>query len=265
MSCVRYNSITRFNSEVSRTSRPRKKSSDTFQYPIGRKSESVSSSSSVSPASTTSTLPFVPSSYTADSKPHAYHVEGFSDWSSSSSVTTEDLPSFRSSPLAFDYSPISTSPSTPANDNTYQSFDISMNQPLPAFPKVSHTHNIYSNAPPAVPQASQLYKTFPGHSESANPAPTYPSYSQFPIIHGSSQTPDQFNLFQSMPASGHIATNTVPIGWNGMATTVESKPPSGGYRGYSSNDTFSVRTFFIFSPENKILNFLLFSHLQYVF
>lgn len=201
---LRFNSITRFNSDLSRTTRPRRKSSmDVGHYGLSRnKSDSISSSSSASPESPSMSLPFAtPSAFSQlDSKQHPYRFESFSNWSSSSSVTSDDVPSFRSSPMTFDYMPENTtSPSTPSTDGSYQ-YDISMNHGLSAFNDPSQL--VFSANSSPIPPAS-VYKNYSSHS-SLSDAHSYSPYSQYSLAHGPST--DQF-AFDALPLDAGSSLN----------------------------------------------------------
>lgn len=216
----RYNSITRFNSDVSRSTRPRRKSTD-GHYTISRKTGSISSSSSsTSPESQSMALPFMssPSSFhsSLDSKLHPYRFDAFSSWSSSSSVSSDDVPSFRSSPNAFDEN--APSPS----DSSYQSFELSMNQTLSEF---SDPTQMFSNtSSPIIPTAG-LYKNFPNHNHIS-------AYSQYPISQGPNDMADQFALFDALAPS----LDAAPImHWESAASPVRSKAVS-GYKPPSNSD-----------------------------
>ncbi|PPQ77623.1 hypothetical protein CVT25_011234 [Psilocybe cyanescens] len=199
----RYNSITRFNSDISRSSRPRRKSSiDVTHYGLSQnKSESLSSSSSPSPETPSMSLPFPSPSFSSmDSKP--YRFDSFPNWSSSSSATSDDVPSFRASPMTFDYLPENaTSPSTPSTDGSYQSYDMSMNHPLSAFSDPSQLV-FTGNASPIPPPS--VYKNFQSHSHISE-QPNYPSYSQYSLGHGSSHG-DQFS-FDGIPIDAGSSMN----------------------------------------------------------
>jgi len=179
----RYNSITRFNSDLSRSARPRRKSAETQLYHFRRNSESASSSSSASPSSPPMVLPSLTSFQPIlENNEPPYQFDTFS-WSSSSSVTSEDL-SFRSSPNSFEYmqennNASNTSSSPPSIEPGYQSFDISMNPTLS-----------FSQCPTASGHSQNgLYKPFTNHNHIQDH--TYPGYSQFPLI----QTNDDSNHF----------------------------------------------------------------------
>ena len=189
ISLTRYNSITRFNSDLSRTARPRRKPTETQLYHFRRKSESASSSSSASPSSPPMGLPSLTSfpPILENSEP-PYQFDSFStSWSSSSSVTSEDL-SFRSSPNSYEYMQESnnasnSSSSPPSIEPGYQTFDISMNPTLS-----------YSQSPTASGLHSQngLYKPFTSNNHIQDQ--TYPGYSQFPLVHGNDDS-NHFAIF----------------------------------------------------------------------
>ncbi|KDR68531.1 hypothetical protein GALMADRAFT_129242 [Galerina marginata CBS 339.88] len=227
----RYNSITRFNSDLSRSARPRRKSTDVSHYAVSRKAESVSSSSSsASPESPPPmSLPYAsPSSFpTVDAKGHPYRFETFSNWSSSSSVTSDDVPSFRSSPIAFDYLPDSnTSPSTPSTEGSYQSYELSLNQTLTAFSDPSHIVFSASSSPIPPPTSYKNYPAHASHPDSQN----FPSYSQYPLSHGPSDLADQYG-YDGIPTSD--AANVVNVNWESAS---HSKVPNSAYKLPPSND-----------------------------
>ncbi|CAA7269493.1 unnamed protein product [Cyclocybe aegerita] len=240
----RYNSITRFNSDLSRNARPRRKSSEGLHYHLSRKTESVSSSSSsASPASPSMSLPFLSTSAfqsPVDVKPHLYHIDSFSNWSSSSSITTDDMSSFRSSPMAFEYSPDSTSPSTPSPDGTYQPFDLNINHSLPHF---SESSPVNFSGPHSPASNTQLYnnKHFRNHSHSHmsdTASQTYPPYSQFPLVHGSNDHADQFAIFEGHP-SPLDAGPVIGVNWDvAIASAADSKAVNSGYKLPSPNSAF---------------------------
>ena len=227
---TRYNSITRFNSDLSRNSRPRRKSSEIQHYQLHhRKSESASSSSSVSPASPPMCLPTLSgSSFQAipENNEAPYHFDTFS-WSSSSSVTSEDMsPSYRSSPVNYDYVQDNNNNSTSSAPNsiepTYQSFDISMN------------HNLSYTQSPTTPglHPNGLYKSFTNHNHIQDQ--TYPGYSQFPMIHGSNDdSADQFAIFGGLSQTSIDSSSVIGMHCNWDPTLSSSmtgtKPPSSNY------------------------------------
>ncbi|RDB29427.1 Transcriptional activator Myb [Hypsizygus marmoreus] len=101
----RYNSITRFNAEHSRSTRARRKTPDLLPYLSHRKSESVSSSSSsVSPSTPSISIPDIsssPFSSSMDSASESYLFEALTGWSQSSSESPHDAASFYPSPHLF--------------------------------------------------------------------------------------------------------------------------------------------------------------------
>ncbi|KAF5326668.1 hypothetical protein D9619_004002 [Psilocybe cf. subviscida] len=222
----RYNSITRFNSDLSRSARPRRKS-EAGQYAMHRKAESVSSSSSGSPDTPNSSLPYITTTFPSpvDSKP--YRFESFSTWSSSSSsVGSDDVPSFRASPITFaDFIPTpdnksaSPSPSDSASPYHQTSFDLSLSQSLSNFPDTAHI--VFPNSPGA------LYKTFAqthGHNNTHLGAygASYPS-----LAHGGDV--DQFQMFDGL--------DTAPI--MGVHWDSATSKSAGGYKAPTSTLDFS--------------------------
>ncbi|KAF9037611.1 hypothetical protein BJ165DRAFT_1416881 [Panaeolus papilionaceus] len=221
----RYNSITRFNSDASRSGvRPRRKS-DATRYTVSRKAESVSSSSSGSPSSPSMSLPFLSQS----TYPSNFENKTYIDWSSSSSIATDDIPSFRSSPLTYDYA--DTSPSTPS-ESSYQSFDVSMEQHLNAFSDASQL--VF---PLTTTQLSQstLYKDYPPSSRGQSQA--FSTYSQYPLIQGSNDMADQFPLFDGLTHPLDAAS----LHWDALSSIPEQKLLPGGYKMPPTSD-FPLRS-----------------------
>jgi hypothetical protein len=244
----RYNSITRFNSDLSRGIRPRRKSTDAQLYHISRKSESVSSSSSASPASPPICLPSLsqsPFHAIPETNEHSYQFDTFStSWSSSSSVTSEDMPSFRSSPTNYDYvqdnsnssnnnrtsNPASSS--SPSIEPSYQSFDLTMPHTL-SYTQSPTASGLHSNA---------LYKPFSNQNHIHDH--TYPGYSQFPLIHGSTNddSADQFAIFGGLSQTPIDPSSVLSMQchWD---STLSSSPMTGSKDGgYKVPPNFTVRT-----------------------
>lgn len=124
----RYNSITRFNNDHSRSARPRRKTPDLLPYLSHHKSESVSSSSSsVSPSTPSISIPD-PSFSAIDSVPESYFFESLAGWhqSSSPSEAMDELVSFYSSSGTFDMKDHVLSNA----DSCHQPFDAAINQAL---------------------------------------------------------------------------------------------------------------------------------------
>jgi len=131
----RYNSITRFNNDHSRSTRLRRKTPDLLPYLSHHKSESVSSSSSsVSPSTPSISIPD-PSFSAIDSVPESYFFDSLAGWHQSSSPpeTMDDLVSFYSSPGVFDLKEHNILTSN--TDASHQPFDVAMSQVL-SFPRV---------------------------------------------------------------------------------------------------------------------------------
>ncbi|KAF9476214.1 hypothetical protein BDN70DRAFT_839626 [Pholiota conissans] len=217
----RYNSITRFNSDLSRSARPRRKS-DGGVYTLSnthRKTESTSSSSSASPESPSMSLPFSQTSSfpgQVDTKPHSYRFEPSFSWSSSSSVTSED--SLSVSPIAFDYMPDhATSPSP--SDTSYQSFEISMNNTLSAFPDSSHI--VFSGPSSPTISSSNLYKSYTNHGHIGG-------FNQFPLSSSSHDVADQFSMFDGMSTSLD-STPIMGVNWE-SGSSAGSKVANGSYK-----------------------------------
>ena len=196
----RYNSITRFNSDLSRSARPRRKPTETQLYHFRRKSDSASSSSSASPSSPPMVLPSLTSFQPIlENNEPPYQFDTFS-WSSSSSVASEDL-SFRSSPNSYEYmqenNNASNSSSPPSIEPGYQSFDISMNPTLS-----------FSQSPTASGLHSQnsLYKSFTNHNHIHDQ--TYSGYSQFPLIQANDDS-NHFAIFGGLSQTPIDPTSSV--------------------------------------------------------
>ena len=216
---TRYNSITRFNSDLSRSARPRRKPTETQLYHFRRKSESGSSSSSASPSSPPMGLPSLTSFPPILENEAPYHFDTFStSWSSSSSVTSEDL-SFRSSPNSYEYvqesnSASNTSSSPPSIESGYQSFDISMNPTLS-----------YSQSPTASGLHSQngLYKPFTNHNHIQDQ--TYPGYSQFPLIHGNDDS-NHFAIYGGLSQTPIDPSSVIGMhcNWDSTLSSSMSEP-----------------------------------------
>jgi hypothetical protein len=173
-------------------------------------------------------LPFMssPSSFhsSLDSKQHPYRFDAFSNWSSSSSVSSEDVPSFRSSPNTFDYLPENAASPSPS-DASYQSFELSMNQTLTEF---SDSSQMFSSSSSPIIPTTGLYKNYPNHNISV--------YSQYPVTQGPNDMADQFALFDGLASS----LDAAPImHWESAASPSRSKAVN-GYKPPANND-FSVR------------------------
>lgn len=238
MFVFRYNSITRFNSDLSRGIRPRRKSTDMQHYHLNRKSGSVSSSSSASPSSPPICLPSLSHSsfqtIPENNNNPPYHFETFStSWSSSSSVTSEDLPSFRSSPISYEYlqdSNNAATSSTRSIEPGYQSFDISMNHHALSYPQSPTASGIHSNG---------IYKPFTNHNHLQDQ--TYPGYSHFPLIHGpNDDSADQFAIYSSLPQSPIDPVAGIHCHWDTSMMMVP-KSSDNGYK-LPSHFTQAVRT-----------------------
>jgi len=127
--CHRYNSITRFNADPSRA-RPRRKSLDNTRYSSGRRTDSVSSSSSASPATPSASLPRLIQSPFSSEGCLSYDYDSI-PWQSSS-PSTDDNPVFNSliSIPTLDIGR-SSLPVTPPTES-YQGIDVhGVNQTLP--------------------------------------------------------------------------------------------------------------------------------------
>jgi len=165
----------------------------------------------VSPTPTHVSLPFGSSSFHhAEVKAH-YPVEAYSAWSSSPSVNAEELPSFRASPLAMDYSPSTTSASTPSNES-YHSHDST--QHLPSFPNPTH---MYPDAAPPISRSNHSFRQFNNHGHDRSSSDMQ-NFVQFPLVHGFSDVAGQLpaSIFDG-PALG--------LNWgSGVSSAVDGKP-----------------------------------------
>ena len=174
---------------------------------------------------TLSQSPFQP---IPESNEAPYQFDTFStSWSSSSSsVTSDDLPSFRSSPISYEYmqenNNASTSSSPPSVEPAYESFDVSMNHTLS-----------YSQSP----IASGLYKSLTNHNHIPDQA--YPGYSQFPLIHGSNHhdDSDQYALFGGLSSTPIDPNSVIGMHCNWDPTSASSmsgpKTSDNGYKVFS--------------------------------
>ncbi|KAF9534012.1 hypothetical protein CPB83DRAFT_419793 [Crepidotus variabilis] len=208
---------------------------------MARKSGSVSSSSSVSPASTNVSLPYTSSSFQhpLDIKPQHYHLEQYpNSWSSSSSVTTDEISSYRSSPMAFDYSPDNTTPSTPSPNSDYQSYDLPMNHQVSPY---SESTQLYQESVPPVTQPNQVYKPFHNHGHADTPFQGH-QFSHFPAVqvHSGNDSADQFGIFEGQATSVDATSAITGLSWDAMSSTQDVKPLSGGFRAPLANNTYSV-------------------------
>lgn len=169
-------------------------------------------------------------------QPHPYRFEpSFSTWSSSSSVTSDDVPSFRGSPIAFDFMPDhATSPSP--SDTSYQPFEISMSNTLSPFS--DSTQIVFPGSSSPTISSSHLYKNYTSHGHIS-------AYSQYPLTGGAHDVADQFSIFDGMSTSLD-STPIMNVGWE-TGSSAGSKVGNGGYKLPASNEF--VRT-------------ILFSHLR---
>ena len=233
MHCVltRYNSITRVNSDASRMPRHRRKSAGSLHESLGRRSESISSSSSVSPASTHTSLP---SSFhhVTDLKPH-YEMDQYSTWSSPSTAT-DALPPFRTTPMTLEYSTHTTSLSNPLIETGYRSRDLSMkHQSL--FQGQSY---MYTRPPVSVSNQPFTHFTDPtSHGGISNSK--FQNLSQFP--QDFNDVENQFSFFCGQAAAVDTAA-VMGMNWSvNMPTTPEPKPTICDFRHPLSHDAYSVR------------------------
>ncbi|TFK36742.1 hypothetical protein BDQ12DRAFT_654112 [Crucibulum laeve] len=204
----RYNSITRFNADSGRAARPRRKSTDGSPYSVdGRKTESVSSSSSSSSASpSTPNMPLpppFPSSLNAAQL--AYSFDALSEWSSSSSMTMEDMQCFSPSSTAFDGLTDGhvSLPSTPSGDasDSYRSFDITMNQTLSPFQDHSQmTYPSHSSISTTSMDYKQLILDPPTAYSSSPSQDLYSPFSQYPGVYSNNEMANHFALLDTMPS-----------------------------------------------------------------
>ncbi|TEB33512.1 hypothetical protein FA13DRAFT_157883 [Coprinellus micaceus] len=197
----RYNSITRFNPD-SRNARARRRSIDSVGYFASRKAESVSSSSSASPATPNMTLPILSS----PSAPLMLSPGGHSPyelgWQSPSSMMNDDLTSLP----GYDGAMHSFSPSScSSSDSSYHSVDINMSSTLSTLTDMGH-NMLYTEQSS---QGNQFFKPSPtGHGHSFSTSPSEPlgnsSYSQYTNHFGAANHPDMTNQFTSLESDSVI-------------------------------------------------------------
>jgi len=250
MHCVltRYNSITRVNSDASRMPRHRRKSLDSLHKSLGRRSESISSSSSVSPASTHISLP---SSFhhAIDLKPH-YEMDQYSTW------PTDALPPFRTTPMAFEYSTHPPSLSNPLIETGYKSRDLPMkHQSL--FQDQSYMYT----RPPVSVSNQQPFRHFADspttHSGGISNS-KFQNLSQF--TQDFNDVESQFSFFCGQAADVDTAS-VMGMAWSeNMPTTPlpEPKPTTFcDFRHPLSHEAYSVRR--LLFPLYEITNYLRFA------
>ncbi|KAF8896031.1 hypothetical protein BD779DRAFT_1493546 [Infundibulicybe gibba] len=174
----RYNSITRFNTDQSRSARPRK-TSESPSYLSHRKSESVSSSSSssVSPITPSISIPDIhhPLFFTSKGSHSSSSIfDGLSGWSPSPSEFGDDHGSINLLNSRIDGQQLLSFP-TPS-DTPQGPFEISMNHALSSFteeaPHTTYPTSANSCEPffsnhyidePHQTQPSSVYNNFPSH------------------------------------------------------------------------------------------------------
>ena len=163
-----------------------------------------------------------------------YHFEAFStSWSSSSSVTSDDL-SFRSSPNSYEYmqesnnASSSASSSPPSIEPAYQSFDIAMNHTL-SYPQSPTASGLHSQ--------NGLYKPFTNHNHIQDQ--TYPGYSQFPLIHGNDDS-NQFAIFGGLSQTPIDPSSVIGIhcNWDPALSSSMTGPKDNCHKA----PNFTVRT-----------------------
>jgi len=248
MHCVltRYNSITRVNSDASRMPRHRRKSLDSLHKSLGRRSENISSSSSVSPASTHISLPS-PFHHAIDLKSH-YEMDQYSTWS------TDALPPFRTTPMTFGYSTHSTSLSNPLIETGYKSQVLLMkHQSL--FQDQSY---MYTRPPASV--SNQPFRHFTDspttHSGGISNS-KFQNLSQF--THDLNDVENQISSFRGQAAAVDTAS-VMGVNWSeNMPTTPlpEPKPTICDFRYPLSHEAYSVRR--LLFPLYEITNYLWFA------
>ena len=166
-----------------------------------------------------------------------YQFDTFStSWSSSSSVTSDDL-SFRSSPNSYEYmqesnNASSNTSSSPASiEPGYQSFDISMNPTLS-----------YSQSPTAsgLHSQSSLYKPFTNHNHIQDQ--TFPGYSQFPLIHGNDDS-NHFAIFGGLSQTPIDPSSVIGMhcNWDPALSSSMSEPKASD-NCHKVPPNFTVRT-----------------------
>ena len=210
----RYNSITRFNHDSSR-SRSRRKSVDNGPYFSSRKGDSASSSSSASPSTPAAGLPGLqspplPFSLTSSHMP-AYEVSGWQ------------------SPIHEEMSPVhgygrnvpSSAASNASSDSSYQSVDLGMPSLTPT--EMGQSLAVYGNG--TLLQGNDYYKSSPRVAEPSSflssPA-SEPIYPQYPAIYNSSGSESShYSLDPSLP--NHV-DGLINIGWDSaISAPLDSK------------------------------------------
>jgi hypothetical protein len=225
-SLTRYNSITRVNSDASRMPRHRRKSVDSLHESLGRRSESISSSSSVSPASTHISLPS-PFHHATDLKPH-YEMDQYSTWA------TDPLPPFRTTPMTFEYSTHSTSLSNPLIETGYKSRDL----PIKHQSLFQDQSYMYTRPPVSVSNQSFRHFTDPT-SQGGISNSKFQNLSQFP--QDFNDVENQFSFFCGQAAAVDTAS-VMGMNWSvNMPTTPKPKPTICDFRQPLSHDAYSVR------------------------
>lgn len=230
---IRYNSITRFNADPSRA-RPRRKSPENGRYSTERKTESVSSSSTASPATPSAPLPrLIHSPFSSDGS-LSYDYDS-SPWaSSSSSPTATDEGSLFNSPV--NMSSLDTLgdsrtslPATPSTDASYQGIDISVNQTLSGLTESPHL--VYSDSV-ALPADSMYSKTYMNNHPPQDTSilyhgggtqELYQNYPAYPSVY-SSELPTHYSMFESLP---NQVDPLIGLGWDAATSPLEVKAYNG--------------------------------------
>ncbi|KAG5645097.1 hypothetical protein DXG03_006911 [Asterophora parasitica] len=227
----RYNSITRFNVDPSRSSRSRRKTPDLLPYISHRKSESSSSSSSsVSPSTPSIPIPEMPHSpfsSAIESVSESYLFDSLSNWSQSSPLESpHDGISFYSSPNMFlkEESMSGALLSLPPDVNVnHQPFDSSLNASIPNF--TDESRNVYSSHSTA--QSTPRHSLFQQHHSSSGlytilPDEAYSSYAQHrpgPGGYGA-EVSNPMPLYQAVPSQGNLQ---VGMGWGPETNFAQSR------------------------------------------
>ncbi|KAF9459951.1 hypothetical protein BDZ94DRAFT_1267037 [Collybia nuda] len=213
----RYNSITRFNAEHSRSSRPRRKTPDLLSYHPHRKSESVSSSSSsVSPSTPSIPMPDL-ASFTSpiDSVPESYLFEHLIGWSqvSPTSDTGDDIPSFYPHHNGYDIKHSNILPDSllipSSNITSDHTFELTMNQALSAFPDDGHL--LYAptmTTPHSENSFSQGY-----HPQQQSNMYNLPTYTPYPVGYSQNDVANHLHMFDAQPSQ---VTPQTTMNWGGQ-------------------------------------------------
>lgn len=199
---TRYNSITRFNAEHSRSSRPRRKTPDLLPYLNHRKSESVSSSSSVSPSTPSIPMPDLASfSSPIDSVPESYLFEHLLGWpqASPTSDNGDDITSFYPPNSGYEMKNSNVVPESllipSSNITSDHTFELTMNQALSAFPDDSHL--LYASALPTPPSEHVFPHGYPAQHRPSSQQNMYslPTYTSYPGVYSQNDVANHLAMF----------------------------------------------------------------------